>query len=607
MKTKRYSLILMCGAMVASACNDNFFNAQPDNLLNIDNIFSNRAQTEGYWGGLFSGIPDPWDQPYAFYYSAITDELDCSNWMSEMLNGYNSGALSSNNVSSPYAALYNKIRQCAIFLANVDRNTELLNAEGGAERIRQYKAEAKFLRAYYYWVLMKLHGPVPLMPLESATLETNLQIPRSSWDECVNFVMGQMEEAKTDLPEDYYIGGSTNIVESEVGRINQMIIDAVQSEITLFSASPFYNGNADLAHWTNVDGSALMSQNYDANKWTIAANQAKRAITIAESNGKGLYKVAHADPFTAAFLSVRNVFWDGWRREGIWIRPSTNTFQWESHAAPRAVNGTPFNGLAVFQEVVDDFRMSDGRSIKETEGYNENTYATASTAYYVAGTNNMYTNREPRFYAYVTFNGSVIPGAPKAGMTRVEFYATGNSGKNGAPRDWPRTGYTARKNLHPTYSHSPRIIVTRPVMMIRLSELYLNYAEALNEANPGHPDILRYLNLVRDRAGLPALPSGLSQDALREQIYLERRIELCFEGQRYFDVRRWKRVETEGFRQGGTYTGMNMDAGSTLSSPEFHTRTTAIVRREWHDRFYILPWPQQELNRNKQLIQAPGY
>lgn len=606
---KKYTLAatLLCGMLCTTACNDGFFDEQPDNLLNIENIFSNRAQTENYWGGLFSEIPDNWNQPYSYYYSAITDEMDASNWVDAWLNNYNSGAVSPDNVNSPYVSLYNKIRQCAIFLENVDRSRELLDAEGGAERVKQYKAEAKFLRAYYYWMLMKVHGPVPIMPLESATLETNLQVPRSTWDECVNFVMGQMEEAKSDLPADYYITGSSSLIEAEVGRINKMIVDAVQSEISLFAASPLYNGNAELAGWINTDGTALINGSYDANKWVIAAREAKEAIDIAESNGKTLYKVNNANPFTAAFLSVRNVFWDGWRTEGIWIRPSINRQQWEAHAAPRAVNGTPYNGLAVFQELVDDFRMSDGLRINQSETYSESTYATAGNAYYVAQTNNMYANREARFYAYVTFNGSVIPGSPKAGMTRVEFYPTGNSGKNGAPRDWPKTGYTARKNLHPTFSLTPASSTARPGMLIRLSELYLNYAEALNESSPGNIEILRYLNLVRQRAGLPGLTGNLSQNALREEIYLERRLELCFEGKRYFDTRRWKRANSDGFRQGGTYTGMNMDAGNTLNSPQFHTRVNAVLRRPWHDRFYFLPWPQQEMDRNKALVQAPGY
>jgi len=588
-------------------CKDDFFDQQPDDQLNIETIFKNRGQAEGYWGGLFSAIPDNWDQPYSFFYSAITDEIDASNWVNDWLNNYNSGAVSASNVSTRYKTYYNKIRQCAIFLENIDKTTALIELEGGAERVKQYKAEAKFLRAYYYWLTMKDHGPVPIVPLESLQTNSDLQIPQSSWEECISFVMAQMEEAKADLPADYYIAGSTGLIENEIGRINKMIVDAVQSEITLFAASPLYNGNRDLASWKSADGKQLIPQDYDVNKWQIAAKEAKEAIDIAEQNGKALYKATDANPFRAAFLSVRNLYWDGWRTEGIFIRPSTNRQQWESHAAPRAVAGLPFNGLATFQELVDDFRMNDGLNIKESPQYIENTYATESNSYYVAQTNNMYANREPRFYAYITFNGSVIPAVARSGMTSVEFYPTGNSGKNGAPRDWPKTGYTARKNIHPTYSQNPASSTARTAMLIRLAELYLNYAEALNESNPGHADIGKYLNLVRNRAGLPPIQTGLSQDQMRREIHLERRIELCFEGKRYFDVRRWKLATENGYRQGGNYYGMNMNEGTSLNSPEFNKKVVAVSRREWNNRYYFLPWSQEEMDRNRQLRQIPGY
>lgn len=601
------SLLLAATCYLNQSCNDGYFDAQPDNLLNIDNIFSNRAQTENYWGGLYQQIPDIWNQPYSFRFSAITDELDASNWVDGTLDNINSGALSADNVPTNYVDWYKKIRQCGIFLDNVDKCRELLEAEDGALRVRQYKAEAKFLRSFYYWEFMKWHGPAVLQPLEGDASDINWQIPRSSWDECVDFILAQIDEALPDLPVDHYLGNTTTIDGTQVGRINKMVAEAVKAEILLFHASPLYNGNTDLANWRNLDGKQLINQTYDASKWARAAAQAKVAIDLAEANGKGLFQKSGADNFESAFLSVRDLFWEGIQKEGVWIRPSTNSWQWETHAAPRAINGTPYNGLAVVQELVDDFRMSSGDKIEESTSYNENTYTSETNRYYVSGTNNMYVNREPRFYAFVTFNGSTIPGAPKSGMTRVEYYATGNSGRDGAPRDWPRTGYTARKNLHPTFSLNPGVNVSRSAMLIRMAELYLNYAEALNESNPQHPDILKYLNAVRTRAGLPALSSGLSQNRMREEIRLERRIELCYEGKRYFDVRRWKVANQEDYRQGGAFHGMDVTKGNSLSSTEFHKRVVAVRRKDWHNRHYFLPWHQMELDRNNQLVQSPGF
>lgn len=599
---------IIAASLAVQGCNDNYFDAQPDNLLNIDNIFSNRAQTENYWGGLYAEIPDIWNQPYTFTYSAIADEIDASNWVDGNLSNFNSGAISADNVPSPYVGIYKKIRQCGIFIDNVDKCQELLDAENGVKLVKEYKAEAKFLRSYYYWILMKSFGPMVIMPFNSdEKAEENYQIPRSSWDECVEFILQQMDEAALDLPTEHYQGTTTTVDGTQLGRINKMIVEAVKSEVTLFSASPLYNGNTDLANWKNLDGKQLINQSYDATKWKRASDAAKTAIDIALESGKSLYVKNGKDAFETAVLSTRDLFWDGYQQEGIFVRPATNRHQWEAHAAPRAVTGTPYNGLAVLQVLVDDFRMANGESIEESNSYDETTYTEQETAYYSSGANNMYVGREPRFYSYVTFNGAPIIGAPKSGMKWVEFFPSGNSGRNGAPRDWPRTGYTARKNIHPTFSLNPSNTTNRVAMLIRLSELYLNYAEALNESQPNHPDVLIYLNKVRVRGGLPALTSGLSQGKLRDLIRMERRIELCYEGKRWFDVRRWKVADQDGYRQGGNFEGMDMSKGSTISSPEFHTRVIAVERADWHDKNYFMPWHQMEIDRNKQLVQIPGY
>ncbi|WP_312697764.1 RagB/SusD family nutrient uptake outer membrane protein, partial [Sphingobacterium mizutaii] len=569
---KKISIMLLLAAttMSMNSCNDKFFDAQPDNLLNIETIFSNRAQTENYWGGLYSPIQDVWDQPYNYFWSAITDEMDVSNWQEFPAN---SGALSADNVNTMYVNYYNKIRQAQIFIDNVDRCTELLTAENGATLVKEYKAEAKFLRAFYYWSVMKMHGPAVILPLVSDDAAgENYQIPRSSWDESVAFVIAQIDEAIKDLPVEHFQMGTTTVDGTQLGRINRMVAEAVKSEILLFHASPLYNGNTAMSNWRNLDGKQLINPTYDASRWQKAATQAKAAIDLAERNGKALFVKTGANDFETAYLSTRDVFWDGYQKEGIWLRPATNRYQWEIHASPRAISGTAYNGLAVVQELVDDFRMQNGQTIQQSSTYNENTYSSVETRYYAEGTNKMYMDREPRFYSYITFNGSLIPGAPKTGMKWVEFFATGNSGKNGAPRDWPKTGYTARKNIHPSFSVNPSNATNRAAMLIRLSELYLNYAEALNEAQPNHPDVLVYLNKVRTRAGLPALAAGLSQARVRQEIRTERRVELCFEGKRFFDVRRWKVADQEGYRQGGNYEGMDMTKGTAINSPDFYKR-----------------------------------
>lgn len=605
LKNIKLVALCLCFATLFTACQKDYFDTQPDNQLSVEQIFNNRGQTEKWWAGLFSAIPDPWDQPYGSTYGITSDELDASNWTNPPIN---SGAISANGNPANSMALYERIRLATIFLENVDGNQEILEQANGEEIIKHYKAEARFLRAYYYWIMMKKLGPVVIAPLESGLPGDDYQIPRSTWDECVAFVLSEIEQAKSDLPVDYFLDGSV-VDGTQIGRINKIIATALESRILLYHASPLFNGNTELADFKNPDGTVLFNQTYDATRWDQAAQKAKEAIEIAHANGKSLYRVEDEDPFRAGFLSSRNLFWDGWVSEGIWLRPSTNVSYYEVHAAPRSTAGTAYNGIAVVQSLVDEYRMADDTPIEQSDMYNETSYTDTATPYYAAGTNQMYTNREPRFYAHITFNGAVNPGSQKPGVnnSRVEFFNAGTSGKSSSPRDWPKTGYTARKNIHPTFSVNPAINVDRPAMLIRLAELYLNYAEALNESDPGHPDILEYLNRVKTRAGLPALEPGLNQMQIREEIRHERRIELSFEGHRYFDVRRWKIPNEPGSNQGGAFYGMNMDAGTHLSDPEYHKRTVAFTRAPWQRKFYFMPYYQAEIDRNKELVQFPGY
>lgn len=614
---KRFSLITRLFLAVSlaiistfSGCKSDYFDTQPDNIETVNDIFNNRGQTERWWAGLYSSIPDMWIQAdkdlYVWSMSVVSDELDVSTVTTIPMN---SGAMNPDETPSNFAVLYERIRLCTIFLERVDQNEELKAVANGAEIVKYYKGEARFLRAYYYWFMMKQLGPVVLAPLKVSGPSDDFQIPRSSWDECVAFILSEIDLAKKDMPVEHLINGTPEIDGTKVGRINQIIATALESQILLFHASPLYNGNTEMADFKNLDGKQLINQAYDASRWTKAAQSAKAAIDIAESNGKSLFKVANADPFRSAYLSCRNLFWDGWRTEGIWLRPASDTQNWSIYSAPRSTQGTAFNNTAVVQRLVDDFRMADGTSITNNPAYTETEYATTASQYYVAGTNKMYSNREPRFYVDITFNGALNPSIAKTGEnnSRVEFFYTGTSGKAGAARDYPKTGYTARKNIHPTFSVSPAINVSRPAMLIRLAELYLNYVEALNEATPNSPDILVYLNKIRERGGLPALKAGLTQAQMREQIRLERRIELCFEGHRYYDVRRWKIANEPGSEQGGIFMGMNTNVGTSLSDPEYHKRVPAFTRSPWQRRNYFIPYGQNEMDRNKQLVQFPGY
>lgn len=609
MNTNRFikNTVLACSVSLSvlcmSSCKKGFLDTVPDNITTLENVFTNRNMSMQWLARIYSAVPDIWLTPYTTQWAGMSDEMDYT-WISLPINN---GALVPDGTAGYWQSYYQAIRNSAIFLKNIDKNKEILDLDNGAMLIQQYKGEARFLRAYFYFQLMKTYGPVVLLGEEPGDVNTNYQTPRSTWSECVAYVVSEMEKSKLDVPDAHVQSGSPDL--TQTGRITKGIVMAAISQVLLYDASPLFNGNTEMNDFKNFDGKVLISQTYDANKWKKAADAAKAVIDL---NKWQLYKETNADPFRAAFLSVKNLYWSGWQTEGIFLRPSTavndGNYGWSRHCAPRNSNGTAWNGMGVLQEQVDAYRMSNGLPITQAgSGYTETGFTTAKAGYYVANTSNMYVNREPRFYADVTFSGSEVPVVPTSGQTYVGFFYTGNSGKQGAARDWPKSGYTARRNLHPSTNFGTGNYINRPAMLIRLAEIYLNYAEALNEFNPGHADVLTYLNLVRERAGLPNLLAGLSQADMRQQIQTERRLELAFEGHRYFDVRRWKIAHTPEHHQGGAFYGMNMDQGTALNSTAFYQRTIAVTRAPWKKKNYFWPVPQSEVDRNKQLVQFPGY
>lgn len=608
-KTQVAVVLLAAATILPAGCKKGYFDQAPKDIQTIDMVFSTKLEAENWLSGVYNRLPDVWvdGNVTGRGLAELSDELE-EKTPSIIASGTINGQTSIN----VYTAYYQAIRLANIFMANINNpNSNILNEPNGQDLIKQYTGEARFLRAYYYWMLIKIYGPVVLVGDKVAGVDDDFQLPRNSWSECVNYIVSEMNAAKNLVPEKHLIPSSGAEDLTQTGRIDKLIIESVLSEVLLYDASPLFNGNAAFAGFKNTDGKTLMNLTYDATKWAKAATAAKTAIDHAEANGKKLYKETNADPFIAAVNSCRNLFLTGWATEGIWLRTVTGYAAWEQDAAPRAANGTATNAvLSVPQEMIDKYRMINGKQIEETGStYVESGFtATAKTGYYVAGTSNMYVNREPRFYANVTFNGSNIPFVPKTGQTRVEFWPAGNSGNaNGAQSMYPKTGYLVRKNTNVSRNlQSNAGNIVRPAMYIRLGELYLNYAEALNESAPGSADILTYLNAIRVRAGIPALTGTFDQATMRSLIQRERCIELAYEGHRFFDIRRWKIATTPEGRQGGDFFGMNVFTGTGLSDPAFYVRTRTSTR-VWNDRYYLLPLPQSEVQKNLKMVQTFGY
>jgi starch-binding outer membrane protein, SusD/RagB family len=360
---KRVPVIILF-LVIATGCKKGYFDSIPKDLVSTDVIFKDKAETENWLASVYSYLIDPWSTTTgsARYWASFTEELELNSASLQA-----SGILSPVNGVNIWTSNYQGIRMANVFMANIENSeTNLLKEPNGTELIGQYKGEARFLRAYYYWTLMKLYGPVILVGDKVAEYDDDFQLPRNSWKECVDYILAEFDAAQGMVPDRHLTAGGTEDA-TQTGRINKLVINAVKSQVLLFDASPLYNGNPDYTNYKNPDGKQLMNTSYDASKWAKAAAAAKTAIDHAKANGKNIFKQSNADPFVAAFLSYRDLFTTGWSTEGIWTRANTAYSAWENDAAPRAANGTSFNASLIMpQEFVDKFRMINGKAIHET-------------------------------------------------------------------------------------------------------------------------------------------------------------------------------------------------------------------------------------------------
>ncbi|MBY5959381.1 RagB/SusD family nutrient uptake outer membrane protein [Membranicola marinus] len=633
-----------------------FLDKLPDDMKTGETVWTSRKETESFLYNVYAAIPTP-ALNLGYGFMGISDEIDFT-WNVYPSYNINLGNWNSNsNFQNHWGRYYKAIRASFVFENNVDRNPEL-----SEELIAQYKAEVKFLRGYYYWQLIQQYGPVPLIT-EERPVSADWDLFRAPFDTVVEYIIEMMEEAQKDLPVRWQ-----NTDRTWLGKPDQMTCKAIIAAALTTAASPQWNGNSEYNGFTNSDGTALASTSYDPGKWQRAMEANKAVIDLAESgqvdvklyrnneNGKGTE--------FSAFKSVRQVHLDGWNPEIIWGKSNYNPTGWSVHASPGPNN---LGGIAPTQRIVDAFMMENGKWITDSEsGYVEEGFAAEGGANYIPdglnpssdrvdiieairnedawghwpGEWNMYANREPRFYASVLYNKRIIPQVPrdiakrdyysspgqKNGYGRVEFYYGGSSRQSGSYTFFPRTGYLVLKNVSFQSNMRDRNIAdaNRPLILIRYAKVLLDYIECLNEVDPNHPDIEKYWNDIRDRAGIPGIYDAYpeikgNKELQLEHILRERQVELAFEESfdRYFTMRRRLLAGTADdgdpmrkYGAGGKMWGMDINAGNPSTNDfdftGFYERVP-FETRVFDDKMYLFPIPQSEIDRNKNLVQNPGW
>ena len=611
---KIYAILLI--SLFAVGC-DSYLDRQPDEPKTSKNIFEKRETTFRYLANVYSWTNNETDNSgQANYFEPASDECACAftGRGFRLMNNSTWQVSSAVYASNTYENYYKGIREASYFMANVARCPELTPAE-----VTEWIAEARFLRAYYYFCLMRQYGPVILLGESTAdfTDPALRDLDRNTWDECVDYVCGELDAAASDLPLEqpavWY------------GRATKGAALAVKARLLLYSARPLFNGNPMYASMKNVYGRNLFPTEYDPAKWQLAADAAKAVMDL------NVYEIV-GENANDPYGSWNKVFIERWNKELIFAVQRTS-YNWRVATIPRAVGGRAYGGVSVTQKLVDAFAMSNGRYpitgylsdgkpiVDDESGYTESGFA--SFKHPILGqtkpTFKMYLNREPRFYMSVYWSGLNWIGGTNR-LDEIQLYTGGNSGPgiDGTQTNYSVTGYLPFKFQDITFdsksagsSTSAWIAITWP--LFRYAEILLDYAEAVNNCEERTAsEITGALNRIRRRAGVPDIedvyPAAETDRALMNDLIVrERMVELNFENHRYFDTRTLMIAEKE---DAGNVYGMNISARSHAEDSGFWKRTVILhdggntpSARVFSKRDYLFPFHQSEVDRLNNLTQ----
>lgn len=634
--------LLLCVSLIPAlvSCN-NFLDVVPDNVTTLDHAFALKNEAEKYLFTCYAYMPlngDGWynagmmggdeiwipqgNQTYANPANRMAQGLQSSsNPLLDGWHGYNFGAAGNDK------RIFAGIRSCNTFLENVSNRNKVPDLELDT-RVR-WLGEAEFLKAYYHFHLLRMYGPIPIIdvnvPIDADASASYVQ--RAPVDDCVNYIAALLDSAAEKLP----LVVANEIV--DMGHITKPVALALKAKLLVMAASPLFNGNTDFLNFTDKEGKNLFS-GYDANKWVKAKAACKAAVEAAEAAGGDLHEYAddqyNLNPVTKTQIGIREAVTKPWNREVIW--GNSNSYFWNSNMCQILLTGTKAknrlptpgiweaplkivkmfytkNGVPIEEDKTLDFTNYEQlRNAKKSEAYNIKTgYTTARLNF----------DRENRFYADLGFDGGIWY-KYDAHEVDTAFYAQTKWGDlGGAPStlSWNETGYYIKKlvNLNMVFSDGDGTSYGQyPWPEMRLADLYLLYAEALNEVEPGSAEAITYVDMVRARAGLAGVVDSWTnystnpakyadQDGLREIIHRERLIELAFEGHRFWDLRRWKKSAEELNKDitGWNYTGTT---AATYYKEQYIFSQTFITPRD-----YFWPVGTEDTRKNPRLVENPGW
>lgn len=531
------------------SCDSSFLDPSNPAAISSEEVWSDPTLVEMFVNRMYNDRPG---YDYSNLLDNITDEGRC-NYPGFAPNQILVGQW--DQVTSPAGLgfwAYDAVRRTNEFFGKIE------DANVSDVLKTRLKGEVRFLRAFLYFDMVKRYGGVPIID-KLQSLDDDLQISRNTSDECFDFIAKELDQAITELPET-----------AARGRTSKLAAMALKGRALLYQASPLY------------------SQTNDAQKWEKAAKANKEILDLNKSslypNLNTLWLEKGANP--EAIFEIQ-------------YRLPEKQHSWDAGLRPLTLANNNAGQLSPLQQLVDAFPMKNGKAITDpASGYDPQ---------------NPYVGRDDRFYAFIAFNGSKVKGTSSGPPVREITLETYKGGRDydASPENViynTITGYYTRKATDPDNSiYTGSTGSSQPWIEFRHAEVLLNYAEAQNEflASPD-ASVYSALNVLRKRAGITTeLAAGsLSKESMRQLIRNERYVELCFEKKRYWDLRRWKLAALVLNGQYGMGVYITKKADNTFSYAYVKVDPQANVFTE---RMYLMPIPQTEISKNKNLKQNPGW
>lgn len=631
---KKYIFIIILIIVSSWSCND-FMDVIPDNIATIDNIFGDRTQAEKYLFTCYYPLP-PFstnNDPGMVSGDGVAHRLDVNNYAQP---GYNL-MLRGNNVSSPifnyWGTGYAGIRFCNTFLENIDRVPGMDSFEKA-----RWVAEVKVLKAFYHFWLLQMYGPIPIirenLPIDATPEE--VAVHRDPVDDVVDYIVQLIDEATPNLP--LWIENEV----SELGRITQPVALTIKAKVLVTAASPLFNGNTAYSQFKDNRGVTLFNQDTSEEakrqKWEKAAVACKNAIDTCLMAGHELYEFSTLTTIsedTRKVVQSSQIVTDKWNKEQIWggemLPFGANNRSLQAVIIPPldANHIVPYVFLHPTLKMAEMFYTKNGVPIDEDKEYDyEDRYTLQGVEpddtyhrYFMQSsrtTVQLHYNREPRFYGSLGVDGGYWFGMGRnTDDTQWPLNVKFGQGVVGADR-CTLTGYYIKKLSSYLSAYSGQTFVQNIYSwpIFRMADLYLLYAEALNESIasediPDNSEVYYWVDQVRARAGLNGVKDSWdnyskhpdrykTKTGMRGIIHRERSIELMFEGQRFWDLRRWG-LAIENFRQ--PIQGWNVVGASDA---EFYT-VRNLDYYNYSLRDILWPIQESEIQKNPNLIQNPGW